>query len=431
MMDQRKQAALARQIVRIAENTSDFGQTGKRRTRELSYQSVAFALLDDVADEYDDVIRRLLGHADWGEKFSEKYVDNSLRQLVAEILSEGESGTDASERASKGLTALIAHLEGYSEEHTCYVPLVGLRLGAGNVEVGQVVLKELSEEEVDRLVRTVVSITQRTKHSEEEKQSFIPMQENLLRSLQGTVCAEFRTVAEPDRARERAETESRRVLDLLRFTLPTLYSPNWNVAVGLAGEVFQAQRITPTLSGSRFNVNVVSVGPHMDLDLSEASIKVMQEIGVFELSEILRKPLKSLSDFEETLLRAIHWFADAETQPELDNQLLSLITCLETFLTPRDSRPIRTTVAEGVAMIVTEGLERRMALKKFVLRVYDQRSAVSHGGRMGVLQTDLGRLKEIAHALIRVLIQRKAEFARRKDLASWLEEQRLARAPGC
>jgi hypothetical protein len=425
-VNKRKPEALVRQIVRIAKNVGNTDHRGSRRTRHLGYPEASFTLIDDVADQYDDLVRELLRHADWEEKFSEQYIDQALRNLFGAVLGDNQSSADLSERASQGLNALEARLEGYSQKHSCYVPLVGLQLSAGDIALGQVVLKELSREVVDRLTSTVDSIILSTKGPEEQKQPLISMHEAMLRSLEGTICAEFRAIAEPNKARERAEVEVRRVLDLLRFAIPAMYTPEWKVAVGFSGEIYPASRITPTLSDTAFNLNVVNVGPHTSMELSEANMKVMQEIGVLEVSEILRKPFRHLSDFEDTLLRGMHWFADAETQPELENRLLSLITCLETFLTPRDRSPIRTAVAEGVAMIATEGVESRRKVKKFVLRVYDQRSAVSHGGRTAILQADLGQLRDITHSLIQILIRRNNEFSTRDDLADWLEQQRLA-----
>jgi len=425
-MNKKQLDAWTRQIVRIAFSADREPPTPTHRARNLSHQGVGFALIEDVSDEYDDLVRKFLTHADWGEKFSENYVEQSLRAILAEALINRESPAEARKRASEGLTSLVARLDEYVEEHTCYVPLVGLRLSSGDVELGRVVLEELSEEKVDQLADKVTTILNASKHLEEEKQAFVRMHEPIIKGMQGWVCAKFRAVAEPERARDRAETETRRVLDLLRFAVPTLYPPSVDVAIGFDGEVFATQRMTPTLSDQRFSLHMIRVGPHSDLDLSQANRKVMHEIGVFEVSDILRKPSRSLNDFEEALLRGVHWFADAETQQEPENQLLSLVTCLETFLTPRDRSPIRTAVAEGVAMILAEDLKTRRALKKFVIAVYGQRSAVSHGGRTAVLQTDLGQLKYIAHRLIRALIQRKDEFADRESLARWLEEQRLA-----
>jgi hypothetical protein len=214
--------------------------------------------------------------------------------------------------------------------------VVGLSV-AKEAAFGRVVLKTLSSSDVEEIGDAVESVIMSTQHTEEEKPQLAEMQRAIIGNhLEGVVCAEFRVIAEPNRARERAEDETRRVLELLRFARPALYPENLQVAVGLAGEVFRASRITPTYSPRSYNLNVENTGPHFSFDLSEETLATMRGFGVFEVSEVLRKNVRDLTQFEETLLRGIHWFSVAEVQQEAENKLLSMVTCLETFLAPRD-----------------------------------------------------------------------------------------------
>jgi hypothetical protein len=392
----------------------------------LAYKGVGFGLLDEFVDEYEGLIRFLLAQGTWGEKFSEKYMELALRKLIVAVLGEAAEGGDLNRAASKQVEALVAELDAYSEEHICYVPVVGLSV-AKEAAFGRVVLKTLSSSDVEEIGDAVESVIMSTQHTEEEKPQLAEMQRAIIGNhLEGVVCAEFRVIAEPNRARERAEDETRRVLELLRFARPALYPENLQVAVGLAGEVFRASRITPTYSPRSYNLNVENTGPHFSFDLSEETLATMRGFGVFEVSEVLRKNVRDLTQFEETLLRGIHWFSVAEVQQEAENKLLSLVTCLETFLAPRDGSPIRTAISEGVAMIVSEGLENRRQIKRKVMELYKQRSGVSHGGRKAVLESDLQQLKVIARTLITKLIKRKDEFSTQKELLDWLEEQRLS-----
>jgi hypothetical protein len=56
-------------------------------------------------------VRKCLNHVDWGEKFSENYVEKSLRAILAEALVNRESPAEARKKASKGLTSLVARLD--------------------------------------------------------------------------------------------------------------------------------------------------------------------------------------------------------------------------------------------------------------------------------------------------------------------------------
>lgn len=207
--------------------------------------------------------------------------------------------------------------------------------------------------------------------------------EHFLGGIQNSVCAEFLVIAEPGRARERAEEETRRVLEILRYSIPSLYPDNCRINVSLMGEISRTSRWIPIISSDSksFSESSRAVGPLVPFELGDSDIKQMEEIGAFKLSDILAKPEKQLTDFEKTLLRTLHWFSSSLTQDEIENQLLNMITCLETLLTPRDGTPIGTAIAENVAILIRTGYEDRITLKKKVQEIYRSRSAVSHGGR--------------------------------------------------
>ncbi len=145
-----------------------------------------------------------------------------------------------------------------------------------------------------------------------------------------------------------------------------------------------------------------------------------------DVSAILAKPVSALSDFERVLLRGLHWFGNALPQKEPENELLSLVTCLETFLTPRDGNPIGTAIAEGVALLLGNTLDERKKLKKRVKDLYGKRSSVSHGGEKAVLESDLIELREIAKNFIQRMISLGKRIQSQKELLEMIEDQKLA-----
>jgi len=52
---------------------------------------------------------------------------------------------------------------------------------------------------------------------------------------------------------------------------------------------------------------------------------------------------------------------DFLNQVQIKNQLLTLISCLETLLTPKDVGPIGNAIAEGLALIIADDVENRIA----------------------------------------------------------------------
>jgi hypothetical protein len=149
-------------------------------------------------------------------------------------------------------------------------------------------------------------------------------------------------------------------------------------------------------------------------------------MGALKVFELLKKNYSVQNDFERTLLRTIHWYATHTIQEELENKLLNLITSLETLLTPRDNNPIGTAIAEGTAILITEGVENRRSLKKRIQELYRLRSAVSHGGKKTVSEKDIVELRWIVSNLIVVLIQKLSEYKTQKELLDWIEEQKFS-----
>lgn len=386
-------------------------------------EGIAFNLSNEFVDLFEDVARTLLQDENWSEKFSEKYVDGLLQRILAKTLRDGKP-----DKIELYVDEIIDEFKSYSLEHIVYVPLVGIQMSMEELPVGKIVLKKMTDSNTAVLMSEIEKITLSLKSTPEDKAMILELhQREIADNLKGQVCSVFKVIAEPDQARERAEEETRRVIDLFRFSIPALYPKDYNVAIGLQGEVFRVSRWIPILStdGKSFNTHAHIVGPLIPFEINEPHLEHMNKIGVFKLSKVIAKLDRELGDFERVVLRALHWLANSQTQEENENKLLNLITCLETFLSPRDGNPIGTFIAEAVAILLADDFESRKRLKKRVQELYRLRSAVSHGGRKAILDSDLAELENITGALTMTLIDRMDKFPMHNELFDWLESKRL------
>jgi hypothetical protein len=114
------------------------------------------------------------------------------------------------------------------------------------------------------------------------------------------------------------------------------------------GDVSDDHRISVAIQTDDQGVNFGSEMRNHSLELSDGSIARMRAIGVFDLSDLIVKTTRT--EFEDVILRAVHWLASAQMQPENENALLNLVTCLETFFKAEAGTPITATIAEGVAL---------------------------------------------------------------------------------
>jgi len=191
--------------------------------------------------------------------------------------------------------------------------------------------------------------------------------------------------------------------------------------------VNQAERLTSciTTDDEAFELNTQLVGPDTNLVISDDTIKQMKQKGVLEFSDILRKPDKTVTNFERSLLRALHWFASAMKQHELENRILNLLTGIEVLLTPIDGNPIGTAVAEAVAILLSTGSENRIRLKRRIKQLYRLRSGISHGGHKEIFESDTTELLSVLGTLLMKLVKRRQEFESQRKLLDWIEEQKF------
>jgi hypothetical protein len=313
-----------------------------------------------------------------------------------------------SELAKDLLNKFALEFKTFAVEYSVYLPLAGIEMGLEALDLGSVHLakfdRQFFEQDFDL---TGMPATE-----------FVP------------VYACSKVVAECERAFEIAEQSTRRVLDLLRYTLlfaKKRPSRPHQVRVGIQGEIQTKFHLSFATCSERENniLRRASFGPLQGLPIDADWFRLMQSIGVFDVAGLLNKRPSELNDYEQALVRGIHWAANAQTQLEPENELLNLVTALETYFTPRNRDPVTVAIAEGVAFLLGKTKRERTTLKKETRKLYGRRSAVSHGGQTAVEATDLFRLTEIARDVTKRLIERRSEFTSRNHLLDWIEDQKM------
>lgn len=420
-MNKEKVKIIAKELIQIINNRSNLSVQGEFKTRFFYHKGICFTLIDDDAILFESIIRRILSDGTLGEKFTEKYVEKRILDIITDVIK-----SDADEKKTYELSfELINELENYSTEFIVIVPIDGVKIdGYDEIEIGQVKFFEMDETKTLDYFSVIEQVLLRSKH--EEKDIIIRKHRERFAELTGSVCAEYKVVAEPDRAIERAEQQTKLALQIIGFGIPLIYSDNIDIQLGLKGETIKNRRYTPVLAvdKTRCMLNDKWVRSNRYFELNRENVDCLKKSNILKLSDILRK--NNLNDYELALLRSLYWFNSSFYQNDLENKFLNLITAIETLLTPRDGNPIGTAIAEGVAIILTKGVDNRKSLKKEVQRLYRLRSAVSHGGKKEILDEDFKSLREIVHSLIIEVINMDASFQSQIDLLSWIEEQKFS-----
>ena len=267
-----------------------------------------------------------LNEEDWGAKFSEGYIYTALNRILAKVV---QQPTQAA--IEPLIDQLLRDLSSYSDELTVYFPISGLSMDIESLEIGNISLRKATDEFLESLAVRMDSIVYGSEKTNPDEQYLGKDERTRLGRYRGRVFAEYHVIAEQERAVERAVAECRRVLDLLWLFVPFPDSRNgsrFHLTMEEIGElemsVFSEKKFYGVDSRTRF----------LPFHLRGEILGQMQEMGIFEVGGLLKKPDGILTDFEKTLIRSIHWYAAARAQTESENEFLNLVVCLETFLTP-------------------------------------------------------------------------------------------------
>jgi hypothetical protein len=238
----------------------------------------------------------------------------------------------------------------------------------------------------------------------------------------------FQTPIERVRAQERTEDETRRIIDLLRYVIAYLYPAFDDMLIGLQGDVRRDRRSTLTFpKEDGVDLRVKSTGLHRDFVLPTKDVDAMNHIGLFAMSEVLKKPEASLEEYDRMLIRGLRLFSNSQIQFEKHSQLIGLWDCLENFLSPEHSFTLED--PKRAAILLTPDAKEREDIREWLRDTYVIRSNESHGKSRIITEADLEMLKRAAVLIIRWMIEHRNDFCTRSKLLDWLKLETLKQWP--
>src|SRR5258706_1447986 len=203
----------------------------------MVHEDIVFMLSGEMLDMYEDLLRLLLNQEGWNEKFSEEYLGEKIKEILGTLLKTNQIQT-----AERYLDRLISEYDAYSQKFAVFTPLSGFYMSPfevysgtnipGEIHIGNIIIRHMAGTHFTQLIKDVEVIVSQGQST--EKEAITRSAQSQLESLHDTVCSVFSITAEPIRAKERAEEETRRVLDLLQYAISVLYS---NARFSLSGEV--------------------------------------------------------------------------------------------------------------------------------------------------------------------------------------------------
>jgi hypothetical protein len=378
------------------------------KTRQESTSAIRIDMRDD---EYIAILNQFLKEKGWRAMFTEKFIVEKINSVILKMIKDGTE-----DKAKDHLDEMIKELESFStKQMTVYIPIHGIEKPITKIQIGNITLRCLDDTEIEALIEKV------------EKDSIEIEQIN--KHIRGHICAEYCAIAEPDRALELAEEETRRAIDLIRYANLVLYNQTMRVAVGMSGDICSSWRyaVIHPMDTRSFSSRKTLIGPLYEFEFSDENIETMEKIGVFKLSEVLQKD--ELNPFEVDLLSSVHWFANSQTKLERADKLLNLITSLEILFTPNSGDPISQNIAESTAILIVDDPVERKKIIKIIRDLYALRSKLSHHGKGEVLDSHIQYLIKINCIVLTILVSRITEFETKDELHKWIEYKKLGGLP--
>lgn len=356
---------------------------------------------------------------DWTKKWSGDYIERAFSNALTRI------GDGAPEQVHEAIAAMARDLDEEPKARSVVFAISGLALSQGEVRLGSIRLFKMADEREqfrESFYRIIATVT----NPEDQKEHFRRQTDEFLDSYGGLAAAEVPAVGDVEGAQNSAILTSEPILDFLQM-IAAIEEPSAKKIriVGGAGLIAQ-QPPRFVISNDRKEANWNQKFPrNYQMDLTEARIKKIVGLGFQAVVDALSKSEESRLEFEEMLLNAVHWIADAEKQERLENRVTSYTTAMELFFTAEDG-PIVRDLSESVAYLLGKDLKTRREIKALVARLYKERSKVSHRGQRSALEKDVRELKSLAINVVALMSRMAKRFETKADVQSFFSDLRLS-----
>jgi hypothetical protein len=389
------------------------GAAKKRHAANLVTNPTAHFRLDEgEADNLTRLTGALLKIEPISRQFTATYVRAQLGGIVSEIANGVTNDAGAS------FDGLLARLTGPTGETRIFYPLSGivLRTEALGLPFGTGRFVRFDGNAVKGEVPTIIG------------RPLDASEESMLDDLVGAPGMEFRFQADHDRAIELGAIEIERVSDVLTFLASLEHGDMSNVRVGIERGTPGAAH--PTLIVSQRTWQTIYDTPPviLPLEIHKALQSRMLFHNVGNLTDLLIPDLSDLTEFERSILNAVHWYAIAIGETRAESKIVSFITAGELFFAvgKGESGNIMGNFSDGIAFLLTEDpeLDKRLRIRGAIESFYDLRSKVVHAGSREITES-VTELRELIRRLIVTLLNKRTEFKTNLDLLKWLKRRRL------
>jgi hypothetical protein len=390
--------------------------------RTMTFGSYAVVLYEQNALAAYERLEKCFVREPWSKQWSESHIQDLLRSAIGKAMEN-----DGAEQVS--FDELAAELSLPAPSYTVIFPVLGVDLRVPELRIGSNRVFLMTESHATDLIAISTAICNELQNPPEEREGAILRSAEFITSLVNSTCVEIRTVGDVEQARRHAEIASIPIRDLLQLMAAVFEPKEKDIRIDIRPEA-RGFRPTIMLSSDKTHLQLQQsrFGGAWTLPITEQRVAQFRECGFDDLFVILGKVAEERTEIEEFIIRALHWFADAESQGTLENALLSLVTCLDMFFSSRDSQ-VTSLIQFGVAHLMGQDPADRERLFKFIGDVYERRSRASHEGEGLSTAAMASDTRILVLNFLAMILRRREEFKTKRDLREWVVKAQL-RAPG-
>lgn len=357
----------------------------------------------------------------WASKWSREALLRACNRAIAVSMKN-----PTPERVLEAMTQACTDLDRNPPVRIVLLAVSGVLVEGKDIHFDNVRLFTMSAQECEQLRGRLFAIIDGTNNTPEQRERFKADLERRLSSLAGQAIAEIRVSGDLDRAKRESSRILEPILDLAQLVsaIDEPRSKAIRVREGGIGSPLPTVRVISATDGAEasFDQDI----PHeFRVKLSLSRLDKLRQDGFGAVLNALTKDEVDRTEFENVLIGAIHWVADAERQDLAENQVTSYVTALDMFFTSKDA-PVTRDVSEGTALILGDTLDQRRVIKRDVTYYYGLRSQVSHVGQRTATERDVISLKRTVITTIAKMCSLGSRFSTKQELQEWIADLRLS-----
>ncbi len=412
-------------ILYICENSIIYDEYLENH-RHVSAKGIEFYVAN-YNEQYNEILSYFYRENNIDRKyFSKEYIFDIIDILIAETL---VLGICIIKNYPKILKSKFKRLFNEKfQEVMVYIPIYGLNLEINEIKIGNVEIKNMDADAVNLLADNLERLLRKNRFFKPENyEEEIDRYRGYVLNFENKTVAIISLRADEKTAIKIAEEETLTVLDVLQFYSYLFYHRDLNAYLGIEGGVARGFNniIAHKSDFSDYNLTDRLIGAKHLFTISEEELEKMEKFGLIKLSDILKRQLNTLNDFQKKLLIGIHWFSAFRTQNLVENQFISLMVVLEIFLSVR-GEPVSNYIAENVARILYSDFEERKKIKIKIKKFYRKRSDIVHGRPEEMPEEkDFDEFECLVFNLTKWMVLNMDKFGSKKELIDYLDDKRL------